>query len=107
MVLHELATNAVKYGALSTRRGHLDIIWQLAGGVDRSVELVWQERDGPAVNASASAGFGTKLINRVSSHDLDGKTEINFDSAGVRCTIAFPLGDIANRRPTASDSATA
>ena len=107
MVLHELATNAVKYGALSTRRGHLDIIWQLAGGVDRSVELVWQERDGPAVNASASAGFGTKLINRVSSHDLDGKTEINFDSAGVRCTIAFPLGDIANRRPTASNSATA
>jgi two-component sensor histidine kinase len=107
MVLHELATNAAKYGALSTRRGRVDITWQLTGGNDRSVALVWHERDGPTVNASAATGFGTKLIDRVISHDLDGKTEIDFDPAGVRCTIAFPLGDIANRRPTASDSATA
>jgi two-component sensor histidine kinase len=106
MVLHELATNAAKNGALSTRRGRIDITWQLAGGTERSVELVWQERDGPQVNASASAGFGTKLIDRVISHDLDGKTEIKFDPAGVLCWIAFPVGDIAGKRPAASDSAT-
>jgi two-component sensor histidine kinase len=79
----------------------------LTGGNDRSVALVWQECDGPTVNASVATGFGTKLIDRVISHDLDGKAEIDFDPAGVRCTIAFRLGDLANRRPTASDSATA
>ena len=53
MVLHELTTNAVKYGALSTRRGNIEITWQLIGGVEKSVELVWQERGGPKVKASA------------------------------------------------------
>jgi PAS domain S-box-containing protein len=93
IVLHEMTTNAAKYGGLSTRRGAIEITWKVT--VDKFVELVWQERGGPNVEAPASAGFGTRLIDHVIRHDLDGKTEIDFDPAGVRWTIAFPLGGVA------------
>ena len=107
MVLHELTTNAAKYGALSTRRGRTDIAWQLSSGTERSVELVWQEHGGPKVKAAAfaSTGFGTRLIYRVISHDLDGKTKVAFDPEGVRWTITFPLGDLAGARAATSGSA--
>jgi PAS domain S-box-containing protein len=97
MVLHELTTNAAKYGALSTRQGSIDIAWQLSGGAQQSVELTWQERGGPKVGGapSGSVGFGTKLIDRVISHDLDGKTKVEFDPDGVRWAITFPLGGLA------------
>jgi PAS domain S-box-containing protein len=91
MALHELTTNAVKYGALSARRGGIDITWRLSGGLDQAVELIWQERDGPAVKRGKSSGFGTRLIERVVSHDLDGTTKIDFDPAGVRVTARFPV----------------
>jgi two-component sensor histidine kinase/PAS domain-containing protein len=106
MVLHELTTNAAKYGALSKRRGAIEITWQVSGSLDKSVELVWQERGGPEVkaNAKASAGFGTKLIDRAVRHDLDGKTKVDFDKAGVRWTIAFPVGGLAGARAPTSGS---
>ena len=63
MVMHELTTNAAKYGALSTRRGNIEVTWQAsASGTDRSVELVWQERGGPKVKAGPVDGF---------RHDID------------------------------------
>jgi PAS domain S-box-containing protein len=107
MVLHEMATNAAKYGALSTRQGNIEITWQLSGAIDKSIELVWQERGGPKIAAASSDGFGTKLIDRVISHDLDGSTKIDFDPAGARWTIAFPVNGLARGRPGASDFATA
>ncbi len=91
MVLHEMATNAAKYGALSTRRGCIDISWEVSGDIEKSVELTWREQGGPVVKAGASGGFGTKLIDLVIRHDLDGSTHIDFDPAGVRWTIAFPV----------------
>jgi two-component sensor histidine kinase len=105
MVLHELTTNAAKYGALSNRRGHIDISWQLRGGTEKSVELIWQERGGPKVKAAKSRGFGTTLIDRVIKHDLDGRTKIGFDPAGVRWTIAFPVSALPDVRPMAASSA--
>jgi PAS domain S-box-containing protein len=107
MVLHEMATNAAKYGALSKRRGSIEITWQVTNGTEKSIELVWAERGGPKVKAGASSGFGTKLIDRVISHDLDGSINIDFDPAGVRWTIAFPVGRLAAERPAASGSASA
>jgi PAS domain S-box-containing protein len=107
MVMHEMTTNAAKYGALSRRRGNIEITWRVNDGVEKSVEFVWLERGGPKVKARGSAGFGTKLIDRIVSHDLNGSTKIDFDRAGVRWTIAFPLAvslDNAGRRP---DSTTA
>src|SRR5436190_1098763 len=90
MALHELTTNAVKYGALSNASGHIDIAWRLVeqNGVSQ-LELTWQESGGPTVKCRA-AGFGTKLINRV-LHDLGAETEMKFDPQGVRCKVAFPL----------------
>jgi PAS domain S-box-containing protein len=89
MALHELTTNAVKYGALSNASGHIDIAWRLVEQNGSQVELTWQESGGPAVKRRA-AGFGTKLINRV-LHDLGAETELKFDPQGVRCRVAFPL----------------
>ena len=89
-----MTTNAAKYGALSTRRGNIEITWKVSGDIDNSVELVWQERGGPKVTATASAGFGTKLIDHVIRHDLDGKTEMSFDPVGVRWMLAFQVSGV-------------
>lgn len=86
-----MTTNAAKYGALSTRRGRIGITWQVSGDIEKSVELVWWEQGGPAVKAGASGGFGTRLIDHLIRHDLDGSTQIDFDPAGVRLTLAFPV----------------
>jgi PAS domain S-box-containing protein len=107
MVLQELTTNAAKYGALSTRRGKIEITWKTTGNVDQSVELVWQEREGAKVKPGASAGFGTKLIDHVIHHDLDGTTKVEFDPAGVRWEIVFPAAGFAPARAAAPSSATA
>jgi two-component sensor histidine kinase/PAS domain-containing protein len=102
MVLHEMTTNAAKYGALSTPRGNIAITWQVSGAIEQAVELVWQERGGPVVKSDASGGFGTRLIDHVISHDLDGSTQIDFDPAGVRWTIAFPVRALAGGGGTGS-----
>lgn len=95
MVLHEMTTNAVKYGALSSARGRIEITWELSGGTDPSVAMTWREHDGPTVKPPTTAGFGTTLIDRVISHDLEGTTKIKFDPAGVSWTIAFPVETLA------------
>jgi two-component sensor histidine kinase len=107
IVLHEMTTNAAKYGALSTRRGHIEITWQVTGGIEKSIELVWLERGGRKVKAAAPTGFGTRLIDHVISHDLDGDTKLDFDPDGVRWTIAFPVRGHAGGGAAASASATA
>jgi PAS domain S-box-containing protein len=91
MALHEMATNAVKYGALSNRRGAIEISWQMSDGANPSVELVWRESGGPKVKVRAVEGFGTKLISQVIGHDLGGKAAIDLDAAGARVTLTFPL----------------
>jgi two-component system, chemotaxis family, CheB/CheR fusion protein len=91
MTLHKLTTNAIKYGALSTSTGRIEIAWKLIGGVGQSVELIWRESGGPTVECGASSGFGTSLIDRFVSSDLRGTVHIDFDSAGICCTVRFPL----------------
>ena len=93
MALHELTTNAVKYGALSNASGHIDINWRLVEQNESQVELTWQESGGPTVRRRA-AGFGTKLIDRV-LRDLGAETEIKFYPQGLRCTVVFPLQRIS------------
>lgn len=91
MTLHELTTNAIKYGALSTPTGRIEIAWKLIGHGDQSVELVWRERGGPRIDRKATTGFGTTLIDRVVSSDLHGSSHLDFDPAGISCTISFQL----------------
>jgi PAS domain S-box-containing protein len=90
MVLHELATNASKFGALSTPSGRVAISWQLLDDGHR-LALTWLERGGPPVEGSGSRGFGTTLIERVVRFDLDGEAAFNFEPDGIRCVLSFAL----------------
>ena len=89
LVLHELVTNATKYGALSVPQGIVDLSWELAGDEgQRRVILTWQERGGPRVTPPDRAGFGSTLIER----SLPGATvERRFEPEGLVCTIDLPL----------------
>jgi two-component sensor histidine kinase/PAS domain-containing protein len=86
--LHELATNAVKYGSLSTAQGRVRVHWREAEG---RLDLEWRESDGPAVTAPARTGFGTRLLKQVLAQDLEGKVEQDFDASGLRCRIQVKL----------------
>jgi PAS domain S-box-containing protein len=88
MALHELATNAVKYGALSTQDGRIQIAWDLAPetGAPR-LDLTWTERDGPPVKPPERRGFGSRLIERGLAAELAGAAVIDFQPDGVICRI--------------------
>lgn len=88
MVLHELATNAAKYGAFSRPQGRLRITWETTGG---EVRVNWVETGGPALTGAPKPGFGSKLITRVVSYDLSGAADLAFPRDGCRCTLTFPL----------------
>jgi len=92
MAIHELATNAAKYGALSTPSGRVELRWNAEPAGDRRVlHLRWQERDGPAVTPPRRHGFGTRLLERGIQAELHGKTSIRYPQAGVECDIEIPL----------------
>lgn len=88
LVLHELATNAVKHGALSVLSGSVRLSWSLDG--DRLC-LTWRESGGPLVIAPTHQGFGSTLINESIPYELGGSVSLEFAPGGVQCTIAFPL----------------
>ena len=91
LILHELATNAAKYGALSKETGRVDISWRaVPSGNSRRVDFTWREHDGPAIDAAISQGFGTNLIERASAMELGGRADLKFAPAGLVCNISFP-----------------
>ncbi|WP_210492768.1 sensor histidine kinase [Microvirga antarctica] len=92
MALHELATNAVKYGALSNNAGMVDIVWNvLDAPAAPRLALSWTESDGPPVTRPTRRGFGSRLIERSLARDLDGAVHIDFAPRGVICTLNAPL----------------
>jgi two-component system CheB/CheR fusion protein len=93
MVVHELASNAAKYGALSTPVGKLTVSWTVAEAVPNGfLKLVWLETGGPPIAAPpAQRGFGTTLIERTLSHEFDAEVDCAFLPTGFRCTVALPL----------------
>jgi PAS domain S-box-containing protein len=93
LVVHELTTNAVKYGALSVSQGHLDLRWSIATHADGSSMLhaSWRERNGPAVPEPTRRGFGSKLLQRSIEGELSGRVTLRFASSGVTCDIEIPL----------------
>jgi PAS domain S-box-containing protein len=96
MVLHELSTNAAKYGAFSVENGRVTITW---GTDDGKVRVTWFESGGPPVTRDIKPGFGSKLISRVVSYDLAGTADLEFARDGFRCTLTFPLPRIAAEVP--------
>ena len=93
LVLHELATNAVKHGALSAPGGRLRVGWAVeeAGGA-RRVRLRWEERGGPPAAPPAARGFGTDLVERVATDELGARPELTYASAGLGAEITVLLG---------------
>jgi two-component system, chemotaxis family, CheB/CheR fusion protein len=91
MVLHELVTNASKYGALSEPGRHIDVVWTQGDAGGQRLRLIWLERGGPAIQAPGPPGFGTNFVRRSVEYELQGTVELAFEPEGLRCTIEFPL----------------
>jgi two-component system CheB/CheR fusion protein len=92
LAVHELATNAAKYGALCNDDGHIDIRWTLEAKDDsRWLHFKWAERGGPRVKQPERSGFGSRLITEGLSYELDAEVNLDFAAGGVRCTIDVPL----------------
>jgi PAS domain S-box-containing protein len=91
MALQELATNAVKYGALSSQEGQVRMAWSFSQGKEKRLHLTWTEENGPPVQAPKRRGFGTRLIERSLAHDLNGQARIDFAPMGIICTVDAPL----------------
>jgi two-component system CheB/CheR fusion protein len=99
MILHEMATNAAKHGALSADGGRVTIEWSIEGeGAAAQLVLRWLESGGPKVEAAPERrGFGSELIDRQLSYDLGGTQETEFNEAGLRATMKMPLSVLADR----------
>ena len=92
MAIHELASNAAKYGALSTPAGQLTVSWTVGDLAGDMLSFLWVESGGPPLaGAPAQRGFGTTLIERTLTHELDAVVNRDFLSSGLRCTINIPL----------------
>ena len=104
LVVHELMTNAAKYGALSVPAGKLAISWTLTEAGD--CRIVWTESGGPAVAKPSRTGFGSKLVHTTMSYDLGGSIDIVFESAGLVATLLIPAAHVTEAVPTAQTAAT-
>jgi PAS domain S-box-containing protein len=90
LALHELATNAGKYGALSTDRGRVNVCW---GTVGDTFTMTWTERDGPPVSSPKRRGFGTTVIETMAKHSLDGAVDLDFAPSGVTWQLTCPVAN--------------
>ena len=102
VVLHELATNAVKYGALSRAQGMVSIGWNIAASDLGVLEIVWRETGGPPVTGTPKRGFGLNLIEREVASQFGGAVDVQFDAGGLLARISFP---ILRDKPDAADPA--
>jgi two-component system CheB/CheR fusion protein len=98
LIVHELATNATKYGALSNSDGRISVGWRVDQGERRSLALTWHESNGAAVNKPKRKGFGTELIEREVSGTLGGKAAFDYAADGLKVRISIPL-DSGNVSP--------
>jgi two-component sensor histidine kinase len=93
MAFHELATNAVKYGALSSDEGRVDIGWSIDES-QNSFALDWVESGGPSVRPPQKRGFGSRLVERGLAQDLGGTVHLEFKPGGIVCTIRASLAEV-------------
>ncbi|WP_337186818.1 HWE histidine kinase domain-containing protein [Phenylobacterium sp.] len=101
LALHELATNAVKFGALSVETGHVDLRWRTLR--DGGFELTWTETGGPPVGAPPRRGFGSTLLEQVTPRELNGAAEVEYRPAGVRVRLHAGPQAMADRPEVVPD----
>ncbi|TNC15807.1 PAS domain S-box protein [Methylobacterium terricola] len=94
LMAHELATNAVKYGALRHPDGYVTLDWAVAGRAGPVLSLRWQEHGGPPVTPPARKGFGSRLIERGLAGTVDGEVATHYPPEGVVCTLTAPLAEL-------------
>jgi PAS domain S-box-containing protein len=97
LILHELATNAAKYGSLSVPEGHVEVRWTLEehGGED-VFSFTWEEHGGPAVMPPKTRGFGSRLIERGLAGSIGGKVQLDYRPEGVICRLSAPMSWITS-----------
>lgn len=95
LALHELATNAVKFGALSVDAGHVALTWQVRA--EGGFELTWTESGGPSVSPPARRGFGSTLLEQVTGRELNGDTQVDYRSGGVTVRLRAGPQAMADR----------
>jgi two-component sensor histidine kinase len=95
LAIHELATNALKYGALTVADGHVSITWRTEDqdGTPNFV-FIWQELGGPPASEPAAVGFGSRLISRVLKDDFRGSVEVRYESTGLVCRLTTPVENL-------------
>lgn len=96
IVVHELATNAAKYGALSTAGGRLDVTWRRQGD---EVVLRWRERDGPQVETPSHSGFGSMILQASVTQQLDGSVRLDWSPDGLTVELSMPARHVARAAP--------
>lgn len=97
LILHELATNASKYGSLSTEAGHVDVTWRIVSADEAGenlFELQWLESGGPAVDAPAKRSFGSRLIEMGLGGGMQSSSTLDYRPEGLHCRIIAPLSDL-------------
>jgi two-component sensor histidine kinase len=92
IVLHELTTNAVKYGALSVPKGRVRVEWSIA---ETHLVIRWSETKGPRVTPPSREGFGTRVVAKIIDAELEGKMRLDWHRGGLRCEIAIPVAQPA------------
>jgi PAS domain S-box-containing protein len=105
MVLHELATNATKYGALSSRRGRVSVSWERQSSSHDPLTLEWLETGGPTIVAPGPSGYGSSVIRDLIPYELGGSVDYVLASGGVRCRVEIPAKWLSNglRQRTSRD----
>lgn len=94
MALHELTTNAAKYGALSNADGHVHIAWETSAGREPRFKMSWREQGGPPVRLPTRKGFGGMILGRMAEAAVDGHVEISLNEAGVAWTLIAPAANV-------------
>jgi two-component sensor histidine kinase len=95
MVVHELSTNTVKYGALSGEEGRIDIGWEIdSSGAEPVFSICWTERNGPPIAAPTHRGFGTTVVTKMVEMSLDGETVLDYTSTGLIWRLGCPLKNV-------------
>ncbi|MBK3745638.1 PAS domain S-box protein [Paraburkholderia aspalathi] len=94
MTLHELCTNSIKYGSLSSQAGSLEIDWNIEPSPDGKLYMSWVERNGPEVQKPLRSGFGRKVIERMVALTTNGKVELKFEPNGVEWHLEANIADL-------------
>ena len=102
LALHELATNALKFGALSTETGRVSLAWAMQS--DGGFSLTWSESGGPAVTAPPQLGFGSTLLRQVTGRELNGEVEVEFRVSGVRVHLRAAAAAVVERLEPATET---